>query len=86
MAGGHAYLRTHDLSAEHQVIDLAEAVTVLHGTAAPGQAPRGVTLVRQGGISVVLTHLHAGAQLREHAAPNVVTVQILDGHVRAAAR
>lgn len=40
MAGGHAYLRTHDLSAEHLVIDLAEAVTVLYGTAAPGQARR----------------------------------------------
>lgn len=45
-----------------------------------------MTLVRQGGISVVLTHLHAGAQLREHAAPGVVTVQILDGHVRAQVR
>jgi quercetin dioxygenase-like cupin family protein len=83
MSEGHTYLRTHDLSAEHLAIDLAEAVTALHGSAAPGQDRRGVTLVRQGGLSVVLTHLHAGARLAEHAAPGAVTVQVLDGHVRA---
>ena len=57
---GHSYLRTHDLSAEHLLIDLSEAVTELHGLAGAGQDRRGVTLVKQGGLNVVLTHLHAG--------------------------
>jgi quercetin dioxygenase-like cupin family protein len=30
----------------------------------------------------VLTHLHAGGTLREHAAPGPATVQVLDGRVR----
>lgn len=46
---GHSYLRTHDLSAEHLLIDLSEAVTELHGLAGAGQDRRGVTLVKQGG-------------------------------------
>lgn len=78
MTEGHTCLRTHDLSAGHLTIDLAEA--------APGQDRRGVTLVRQGGLSVVLTHLRTGARLAEHAAPGAVTVQVLDGHVRARVR
>lgn len=79
---GHTYLRTHDLSAEHLLIDLGEAVTELHGLGSPGQSRRGITLVKQGGINVVLTHLHAGGSLEEHAAPGAATVQVLDGHVR----
>jgi quercetin dioxygenase-like cupin family protein len=41
-----------------------------------------VTLVKEGGLSVVLAHLHAGASLDEHAAPGAATVQVLDGRVR----
>jgi quercetin dioxygenase-like cupin family protein len=79
---GHTYLRTHDLSAEHLLIDLSEAVTELHGMASEGQDRRGITLVKQGGLSVVLTHLHAGGTLAEHSAPGAATVQVLDGHAR----
>ena len=80
---GHVYLRTHDLAAEHLLIDLGEAVTELHGLAPGGQdRGRGVTLVKQGGLNVVLTHLHAGGVLAEHSAPGAATVQVLDGHVR----
>ncbi|MCK9485142.1 MAG: cupin domain-containing protein [Dehalococcoidia bacterium] len=78
----HTYLRTHDLSGEHLLIDLGEAVTDLHSDS-EGQDRRGVTLVKQGGLSVVLTHLHAGATLQEHAAPGAATVQVLDGRVHA---
>lgn len=78
----HRYLRTHDLAAEHLVIDLREAVTELHGLAPDGQTRRGVTLVKHGGLNVVLTHLHAGGTLSEHSAPGAATVQVLDGHVR----
>ncbi|MCA9850297.1 MAG: cupin domain-containing protein [Dehalococcoidia bacterium] len=79
---GHSYLRTHDLSAEHLLIDLSEAVTELHGLAGAGQDRRGVTLVKQGGLNVVLTHLHAGGTLAEHSAPAAATVQVLDGRVK----
>jgi len=79
---GHTYLRTHDLSAEHLLIDLAEAVTELHGLATEGQDRRGITLVKQGGLNVVLTHLHAGGSLAEHSAPGAATVLVVDGHVR----
>jgi quercetin dioxygenase-like cupin family protein len=78
----HTYLRTHDLSAEHLLIDLSEAVVELHGMASAGQDRRGITLVKQGGLSVVVMHLHSGGSLAEHAAPGAATVQVLDGHVR----
>lgn len=78
----HTYLRTHDLAAEHLVLDLGEAMSELQGLAPDGQNRRGVTLVKQGGLNVVLTHLHAGGTLAEHSAPGAATVQVLDGHVR----
>ncbi len=80
---GHTYLRTHDLAAEHLLIDLGEAVSELRAQGSADQDRRGITLVRQGGLSVVLTQLRAGAALQEHAAPGAATVQVLDGHVRA---
>lgn len=79
---GHTYLRTHDLAAEHLLIDLGSAVTELHGLVPEGQDRRGITLVKQGGLNVVLTHLRAGGSLTEHSAPGAATVQVLDGHVR----
>jgi quercetin dioxygenase-like cupin family protein len=78
----HTYLRTHDLSAEHMLLDLGKAVTELHGAAAPGRSRGAVTLVKEGGLSVVLTHLHAGARMQEHASAGAATVQVLDGNVR----
>ena len=79
---GHAYLRTHNLEAEHMLLDLGEFVTELHAQSTSGQARGSVTLVKQGGMSLVLTHLHAGGTLQEHAAPSAATVQVLDGRVR----
>lgn len=78
----HTYLRTHDLSAEHLLIDLGEAATEVHGLARKDQNRSAITLVKQGGLNVVLTHLHAGTSLAEHAAPGAASVQVLDGHVR----
>lgn len=79
---GHTYLRTHNLEAEHMLLDLGEAVIELHAQSSRGQSRGGVTLVKQSGMSVVLSHLHAGGQLQEHAAPGAATVQVLDGRVR----
>ena len=78
----HTYLRTHDLSAEHLLIDLGEAGTELHGLVPGDQRRRAVTLVKQSGINVVLTHIDAGGSLAEHSAPGPATVQVLSGHVR----
>lgn len=79
---GHTYLRTHNLQAEHMLLDLGEVVTELHGVSASGSDRGAITLVKQGGMSLVLTHLHAGGSLQEHAAPGAATVQVLDGRVR----
>lgn len=79
---GHSYLRTHSLKGEHLILDLGGVVTELHGEAAKGQTKRAITLVKEGGLNLVLLHLHRGGVLEEHSAPGVTTVQILDGHVR----
>ncbi len=79
---GHSYLRTHNLKSEHMLLDLGEVITEMHGESATGQTRGAVTLVKENGMSVVLTHLHKGAQLNEHAAPGPATVQVLDGHAR----
>jgi quercetin dioxygenase-like cupin family protein len=79
---GHAYLRTHSLEAEHLLLDLGEAVTELHGQSSRGQTRGAVTLVKEGGMSVVLSHLHAGGKLQEHAASGAATLQVLDGRVK----
>jgi quercetin dioxygenase-like cupin family protein len=79
---GHTYLRTHNLEAEHMLLDLGEVVTELHSQSTPGQARGAVTLVKQSGMSLVLTHLHRGGTLQEHAVPGAATVQVLDGRVR----
>ncbi len=77
----HSYLRTHDLAAERLLIDLGEATAELHGVTPDGHSRGAVTLVKQGGLNVVLTHLHAGGALAEHSALGATTVQVLDGHV-----
>jgi quercetin dioxygenase-like cupin family protein len=64
------------------LLDLGQIVTEMHGEAAKGQSRGGVTLVKQGGMSIVLTHLHAGHSMQEHSTPGSATVQVLDGHVR----
>ncbi len=78
----HTYLRTHDLTAEHLLIDLEEAVAELERLVPSEQDRRAVTLVKEGGLNVVLTRMRAGSNLAEHSAPGAATVQVLDGHVR----
>jgi quercetin dioxygenase-like cupin family protein len=79
---GHSYLRTHYLEAEHMLIDLGEVVTELHGASERGRSRDAVTLVKEHGMSLVLTHLHKGGSLQEHAVAGAATVQVLDGQVR----
>lgn len=82
MTERHSYLRTHDLAAEHMLIDLGEADGELRERAA-GQDRQGITLVKQSGLNVVLTFLKSGASLAEHAAPGAATVQVVEGRIRA---
>lgn len=77
-----SYLRTHTLQAEHLILDLQEAAAELRSLTDSGQDRRAVTLVRESGLSVVLVDLRSGAELREHAAPGPITVQVIDGRVR----
>lgn len=76
------YLRTHTLQAERLFLDLREAAAELRAQAEGSQDRRAVTLVRESGLSLVLVYLRSGAELREHAAPGPVTVQVFDGRVR----
>lgn len=76
---GHSYLRMHTLEAEHLLLDLGAASIELQSMAGDRHA---VTLVREGGLSVVLMQLKAGSSLQEHAAPGPTTVQVLNGQVR----
>ena len=39
------------------------------------------TLVKTAGLRVVLMALHAGAELKPHTAPGVLSVQVLEGHL-----
>lgn len=77
---GHTYLRNHDLSAEHLMLNLGQAASEIRAQS-PGQARNAVTLVKQGGMSVVLVHLQPGGSLQEHSTPGAATVQVLSGHV-----
>jgi len=80
-SGSRSYLRTHKLSAEHLLLDLGEAEVDLQALAIDGEDRHGVTLVREGGLVVVLTFLRGGASLEEHSAHRAATVQVLSGRV-----
>jgi len=85
-SGAQQYLRTHNLAAEHLLLDLGRVEVDLHALLIDGQDRHGITLVREGGIVVVLTRLLSGASLQEHAAHGVATVQVLSGHVEVLVR
>lgn len=48
----------------------------------PGSARKSENVARESGVSLVLMALAKGDTLDEHAAPGVVTVQVLRGSVR----
>jgi quercetin dioxygenase-like cupin family protein len=45
----------------------------------------GVTLVKSGGLRVLLEVLRRGAEVPEHRAPGPITIQVLEGEVRLCA-
>lgn len=76
-----SYLREHVLKADKLVFDLPEQVRSLRSELPENRDRRAITLVKEHGITVVLTVLKQGATLAEHDTPGPATVQVLDGTV-----
>ncbi len=76
-----AYLQTHTLRAKSLVVDLAAQVADLRSLPVDREH-RGVTLVKDGMLNVVMTVLREGGRLEEHEAPGPISIQVLDGSVR----
>jgi quercetin dioxygenase-like cupin family protein len=76
------YLQDHVIKADRLVFDLPRQVEELRAELPDNRDRRGVTLVKEHGITVVLTALKEGAHLEEHDTPGPATVQVLDGSVK----
>ena len=85
-ADARQYLRTHNLSAEHLLLDLGEAEVGLRALPRDGADRRGATLVREGGLVVVLTFIGRSETLDHYSEHSVATVQVLSGHVEVLVR
>ena len=76
-----SYLKDHVVHADKLLFDLPEQLKALRSDLPENRDRRGITLVKEHGITVVLTVLKQGAQLAEHDTPGPATVQVLDGEV-----
>lgn len=71
------------LDAEMVVLDLNAAQLQVKSEAAWLTSDRNaLTLFKNEGLRIVLIALHAEAELKAHKAPGIITVQVLDGHIR----
>ena len=75
------YLKEHVLKADKLLFDLPGQLAELRADLPQNRDRRGITLVKEHGITVVLTALKKGAQLAEHDTPGPATVQVIDGEV-----
>lgn len=41
-----------------------------------------ITIFKTEGMRIVLIGLHAGAEMKTHAAPGIISVQVLEGHIK----
>lgn len=76
-----AYLKEHAVKGDRLLFDLTEQLKQLRAELPENRDRRGITLVKEHGITVVLTALKKGAELAEHDTPGPATVQVLDGKV-----
>ena len=76
-----SYLKEHVLNADKLLFDLPDQLAELRSELPDNRDRRGITLVKEHGITVVLTVLKQGAALAEHDTPGPATVQVLDGMV-----
>ena len=77
----HVYMRTHALSGPWFRLDINQEISSLRDQMVSGQDKRGVALVKEGGLRVVLTALISGATMEEHQAAGPTTVQVLSGRI-----
>ncbi|HXE54799.1 MAG TPA: cupin domain-containing protein [Tepidisphaeraceae bacterium] len=68
--------------ASQHLIDLDAAAGRLAGETASPRGHRQETLYRHGNLTVALFLFEAGAGLAEHKADGVVTIQVLQGHIK----
>lgn len=78
------YLRRHTLAGDAIVLNLDEAAGELWNQAGTRER-MAHTLVKHGGLSIVLTALREGGELGEHKAEGTVTVQVVRGRARVQA-
>lgn len=76
-----AYLRTHVLRGESLVVNLPEQLVDLQSLQ-PERGHRGIALVKDGPLHVVLEVMRAGSRLGEHEAPGPISLYVLEGRVR----
>lgn len=80
MTASHSYIRDHPLTGRELIIDLDQVIDELLPIS-PDSDRKGLALVKQAGLNMVITALAAGAQLSEHASRGVVVLQVLGGVV-----
>lgn len=80
---GHAYTRTHRLSAPVLAFDVrAEERTLIDKARAARSGRAAKTFVKEGALRAAISSLRRGTQLSEHAAAGVVSIQVLRGRIR----
>ncbi|HXG41486.1 MAG TPA: cupin domain-containing protein [Dehalococcoidia bacterium] len=76
------YLREHALRGDLLLFRLRDQLEELRRALGGGQQRRGLPLLKQETVSVVLTVLRAGGDIAEHDTSGIALVQVLDGRVR----
>lgn len=73
---------TRPLNAPLLVLDLPQAQAQIKQESAWHRSDRNaLTLLQADGMRLVLIALHAGAEMKTHTAPGIISVQVLEGHL-----
>ncbi|GBD14116.1 hypothetical protein HRbin24_02167 [bacterium HR24] len=76
------YLKEHALRGDLLLFHLPQHLAELRQALGPTQQRRGLPLVKQDNLSLVLTLLRAGGHIAEHDTGGVTLVHVLEGKVR----
>lgn len=79
------YLKEHALRGEHLLFRIPQHIAELRQSLGQDQQRRGLPLLKQEGLSVVLTVIRAGGRIAEHDTAGTTLVQVLNGKVRLTA-
>lgn len=80
MTASHSYIEEHPPRARQMVIDLDEVVEELLPIPPDGDR-KGVAMLKQAGLNMVVTVLREGAELAAHTSRDVVAMQVHAGAV-----